>query len=493
MNLLKMLCLFTMVINTLLKADNYKPKIAVIGAGLAGLTAAYRLNQKGLNVDVYEARNRVGGRIFTAVIDNKVVELGGQNLRDGGDAHHMLNLVNELKLELVESSYPFGRQYYKHGVFVPENRYFEQHKFDAETLDNQLKALALKSKNMKDVLLGLFSEDEDIYHILSTRLAGYEGDSPEKLSVFYINTLYHMLLGGACAAHPASGIAYQELIIKGGNGLLPEKLRQKIGNHVHLNMVLESVSKNSCGSFILTFKNGQRVVADILVLAVPATVFKDIVFDQDVAPESRLSTIQKIECGSNAKILIPVTCSLGDNGRYLNERLGTFPDANGTVLTLYYRSEDACFSSESITDRYHLAKVMLEADLPAQCLPDLLPIVAFDESFACYAGPIGHSWPNDPYARGSYSYIAPGQETLLTELSEHEGETVKVLFTPVDNKLYFAGEHTSTLMEVPGTMEAACESGERVARMIHKAINRTLFTIYPIFQLFCLHFQKTSF
>ena len=40
---------------------------------------------------------------------------------------------------------------------------------------------------------------------------------------------------------------------------------------------------------------------------------------------------------------------------------------------------------------------------------------------------------------------------------------------PIDQKLYFAGEHTSILMEFPGTMEAACESGERAARMILKA------------------------
>jgi cation diffusion facilitator CzcD-associated flavoprotein CzcO len=39
--------------------------VAVIGAGLAGLTAAYRLQQRGFDVTVFEARDRVGGRVWT--------------------------------------------------------------------------------------------------------------------------------------------------------------------------------------------------------------------------------------------------------------------------------------------------------------------------------------------------------------------------------------------------------------------------------------------
>src|SRR5260221_9252727 len=60
------------------------PKIAIIGAGIAGLTTAYHLNKQGLDVLVYEARSRVGGRILTALINDKIVELGGQNIHDSG-------------------------------------------------------------------------------------------------------------------------------------------------------------------------------------------------------------------------------------------------------------------------------------------------------------------------------------------------------------------------------------------------------------------------
>jgi len=56
-------------------------------------------------------------------------------------------------------------------------------------------------------------------------------------------------------------------------------------------------------------------------------------------------------------------------------------------------------------------------------------------------------------------------------LTNVDGETVKTLFAPIDQMLYFAGEHATILLETPGTIEAACESGERAARMILKTFN----------------------
>jgi len=53
------------------------PKVVVIGAGLAGLTTAYRLKQQGMDVELYEARGRVGGRILSVHINTQIGELGG--------------------------------------------------------------------------------------------------------------------------------------------------------------------------------------------------------------------------------------------------------------------------------------------------------------------------------------------------------------------------------------------------------------------------------
>ena len=58
-----------------------KPKVLIVGAGIAGLVAGYRLSQTGVPVDIVEARNRIGGRIYTlqnAVGTSIPVELGGE-------------------------------------------------------------------------------------------------------------------------------------------------------------------------------------------------------------------------------------------------------------------------------------------------------------------------------------------------------------------------------------------------------------------------------
>ena len=86
----------------------HNTKIAIIGAGLAGLTAAYRLLQKGIKVDLYEARGRVGGRVLSALVKNylgdySVVELGGQSITDGGEEANFIGLAEDLGLNIASN------------------------------------------------------------------------------------------------------------------------------------------------------------------------------------------------------------------------------------------------------------------------------------------------------------------------------------------------------------------------------------------------------
>src|SRR5579862_2298444 len=76
-----------------------RQKITVIGAGLAGLTAAYRLKKIGHPCEIYEARNRPGGRVFTAYFGQAYEELGGKNVYDGGEGKNILALIDELGLQ----------------------------------------------------------------------------------------------------------------------------------------------------------------------------------------------------------------------------------------------------------------------------------------------------------------------------------------------------------------------------------------------------------
>lgn len=452
-------------------AEPTKPIVAVVGAGLAGLTTAYRLHQKGVDVQVYEARNRVGGRIFSVKMGDAIGELGGQSIADGGKAENIYRFIEEFHLDLKKSQVNLNAYYFNNGTLFSRDL-LNSRKFDPEELNLQLKEIAKTSKNMRDVLNGLLEENDPFYKVLSVRLAGYEGASIEKLSPLYVETLYHMLLGGLSAAHQTAGEKDQHVglvSIKGGNALLPEKLSQSLGHRVHLNMPLVSVSKAK-GVYELLFQNGQKVKADILVLAIPCSVYGDILFEENLIPDEKLIPIRNIQYGTNAKILVPFAEPPSKRISFLNDRIAAFFDTECTILTLYYTRETGRFSKDSILDAYLQERPMLEAGFGELCPPLSTPSYAQDGSLISYVGPVGYSWSNDPFVKGSYSYVAAGQEDLLTATQEVEGETVKSLFAPIDQTLFFAGEHASILMDVGGTMEAACESGERTARMIEKVL-----------------------
>src|SRR5215831_268374 len=78
-------------------------RVAVIGAGLAGTTAAYRLARSGVQVRLYEARDRIGGRCWTArgFADGQTAEHGGEFI---DSRHvHLIQLVKEFDLRLTDT------------------------------------------------------------------------------------------------------------------------------------------------------------------------------------------------------------------------------------------------------------------------------------------------------------------------------------------------------------------------------------------------------
>ncbi len=447
------------------------PKVAVIGAGLAGLTCAYRLQQNGFDVDVYEARNRVGGRIFSVKINDIAAELGGQNILDGGDAEATRSLVEELGLELTGGKLPLTAEYQKDGQSYALEKLLEEKNFDPDELKERMTELAQNSSNMREVLDKLFEKTDPLYTALSVRLSAWEGGPAEKLSTLCAGTLYQQMLGGVSVTHPAlldsdeSTLLIEIFSIKGGNSLLPKKLADILGNKVHLNRPLSSIEKNSQG-YQLVFTNGEKKTADIVVLAVPSSVYSDIGFGEDVIPEDRLDAMKKIEYGTITRIVSPLDVAFEKGKAVFADSLLVLKNPNLSYFTTYCVGESSRFTAETAAIPYQEALKLLE--LPTKTLP----VMARDEFVASYHGPVAHSWPNDPYVKGSYSYIAAGQEEVLTAMEEIDGVPVRTLFAPIDGNLFFAGEHTTILLDGIGTIDAACESGERAAKLVAKTAKK---------------------
>jgi|694.fasta_scaffold27668_4 monoamine oxidase len=450
-----------------------KQTVAVIGAGLAGLTVAHRLKEKGVDVQLYEARDRVGGRVFTVKIKDQIVELGGQNIRDGGEAENISRLMHEFDLEKIERNINFNGYYYDGSSFHSQQELIRKKKFDAKILKMQLEELSQKAKNLKEVAQALFAEDDPLYKILRVRLAAYEGGDLKDLSPLYVGTLFHILMGGICAANsPASSEGnLKRICIKGGASLLAERMGEKLADRLHKNSPLLAVSRNAGGKYALTFKNG-TTSADFLVLAIPCSVYSSLAIDREVIPEDCLLAIKEVNYGKHSKILIPNCPEILKEKQFFNDRIVTFHSyysLDHQALSFFFIGQPAFSSKKDIFEAYLQGCREIETSLGIS-MPQQPLLMAKDESFGNYEGPVGHCWSLDPYAQGSYSYIAAGQERILTAKVEIDDESVLKLFSPIDRRLYFAGEHTSILSEVPGTMEAACESGERTARLLLKSI-----------------------
>lgn len=452
------------IIKKLKKRDGMKKqKVVVIGAGLAGLTTAYRLHQQGVDVEVYEARNRVGGRVLTAYVDGNIAELGAYNIADGGSAEHMHQLIEECGLELLKSELNWDCLYYSDGELVLVQEFFEEQFLSHQHLHAWLKDLAAQSNTMHDILQKIFHEDDPRYRTLAARISEYEGASLKQLSSWCVDTLYYMLIGGVAAAHPTH--KEEVITLKKGNQTLLQKMAETLGDRVHLKSPLCKVARAADGSYFLTFKNGNQVTADVLVLAMPCSVYSDIIFEGPVIPQEKLAVLQQLHYGNNAKILVSLPHASLKKVSPVDDHMVTFFDAHRGMMMMHYVGEASHFSEDTLAQRYQHCMPMLEKAFGKDCPAFQTPTYAQDESFCSYEGPIGFSWPQDPWAKGSYVYLAAGQEKVLTDMHEVNGEVVKTLFAPHDN-LYFAGEHTSVLMNIQGTMEAACESGEKAARMI---------------------------
>ncbi len=450
-----------------------KQKIVVVGAGLAGLTAAYRLYQKGHDIEVYEARARVGGRVHTVLVRNfdgsySNAELGAQNITDGGDAKHILTLIKELDLEVINEHIPFQGQFYHDGNYYERTKIVEQINKQNPNLAELLKAEINTPRSMETVLNKLYLNDVQKAFLMFVMNA-YEGLPVSLLSthIHNIKTLQYVLSGGLSQAH--ANLTEKPLLhrmsIKAGNASLPEELAGRLGNRLHLNKILKAVNYNNSNDIELTFSGDQKVKCDILILAIPCSVYNDIQFDERLINKNKLKQIHSLHYGTISKILMPVKAHAEQKGHWLaSAKMGVFFNDDHQLFNLY------CIHHKEHTlldqDFYQNTLLMLKGGFNQTLFKDTNPSAVEDMNFIKYDTPVAKSWEADPYSKGAYSAFDITIQDAIDKREFHHGIAVKALFAPIHDQLFFAGEHATILDEI-GTMEAAVESGDRIAALIN--------------------------
>lgn len=443
-------------------------KITIIGAGLSGLTTAYRLFQQGYDVSIYEARPRVGGRVLSVYLDNKATELGGQNIFDGGDADNFFQLTREFALETESSTISHSGRFLDHEGWIDLPKTLASYHFNPKELWSTLNTLAAKADNLAQVLDGVLKDDPRLKAILSFRLSAFEGAPPELLSTQTIDSLYHMLLGGVASIHPEAE-SFRFSWIKGGNAKLAEAIANALKGKVHLNKPLKAIEKTESGEYRLIFSDGTASLCDHLVLTIPCPVYTDLQIAPEVIPSDTLEKIRSLSSGTNSKIVVPLDKPPKSKTMFGTPKVSLYFPGSYEHVVMYYGGLQGSLNKKNFQEVFlrdcHLLKHFSES-----IDTDVMPVVASDNNFESYSSPITYNWPEDPFAKGSYSYQVAGKEALQTHLIEQEGEQLLKLFSPINNTLFFAGEHCTIRTEIMGTLEAAVESGERTARLMQKTI-----------------------
>ena len=441
-----------------------KPKIAIIGAGLAGLTAALRLHQKNYDVTLYEARERVGGRVFTILMKNidgteSIVEVGGQNITDGGEAANLLKLARELGLKIKTKEVTLSSLVHWEGEYIDFQSLLNQLNLAPQEINSCIDSAVPSSSSMADLLEKLFSRHPCLKMALETKLTAYEGVPVKNQSLYHnIDTLKCMLKGGLSPAHEQLNSNLSKIIVKtieGGNAQLPLKIAAQLDDKLRLNKALRTV-KSHDNQIELQFHDGAVACYDKVIMAIPASVYGDIVFEDSLLPKSRLQKFSKIGYGKNYKVFTPIHIPPNKTHRSIvtNQQVSFFNDDEKVMVM--YCGQPLNSISEEIT--------IVQNGYGIHGDHALRHCIIKDQHFCLHTEIATHSWADDPYAKGSYSGYCVELSQELDKRIDYKEISIKEIFEPINDRLFFIGEHT-TLLEEIGTMEAAVESAERIAKI----------------------------
>lgn len=390
--------------------------VAVVGGGLAGLTAARELGAGGRRVVVLEARDRLGGRAWFSSFAGTAVEMGG------GFVHRIQPFIwAELErygLDVVENPDP-ERIFQRHdggydeagpeayeGFLASIDLFCEDARAlvpDPLTVPDHEEAREADRLSLRDKLdsMDLAPEDRDRLDALGSGLSSAPNDRAGFLPIL---KSYALADYGADLMLDANG----RWTIERGTRALVDAIVGDVSGDVRSETPVESISQTSTDVTIRT--KGGDVIANAAVVAVPLNTLGSIVFDPSLSSLKR-----EAAAGGSAGLGVKVWATLADS---YPSSFSTAPDrfpltfaqteaatADGTPLVLAFGP-----SAERlpISDRA----------MVAAAIEEMLPGAKVDA-----VG--GHDWVRDPFSRGTWATYPPGAWLRWApELERAEGRLV---------------------------------------------------------------------
>jgi monoamine oxidase len=445
------------------------PKIVIVGAGLAGLTAAYELRKRGINATIFEANNRVGGRVLSArdvIAPGLVTEYGGEFIDSGHS--NMRRMAREFRLTLQDVKSPkkknqkelyyFDGKHYTHqdvvNAFKPISTRLAE---DAKKISGPYdRTFARYDMYTLEQYLWSLSCDEWLRKLLTVAyVTEYGADARMQSAVNMLSMIDTDILDGRLGIFGDSDERYR---IKGGNDLLPKAIAKKLTNNIELGHYLVSLKKSPGEQYVLEFGVGaestKTVKADIVIMTIPFSVLRCV--ETNAFSTEKWDIIRALGYGNNSKIIFGV----------MKERTKTPWELTGHSGAMYsdLRAQSGWESApdQSRTDTSYTVylggkRADLKQVLAEDVRYDMNTIVpGLEKEYNGTSKTFG--WQDYKYSYGSYSVYAAGEWSFQGLEGKPEGD------------VYFAGEHCSKNYQ--GFMEGAAETGVAAAKQVLSKVNK---------------------
>ena len=407
-------------------------QVVVVGAGFAGLAAARELADRGVSVTVWEARERVGGRVWSRRLDNgETAELGAEWIMEGDRA--ITDLAGRFGLALV----PTGADYKRREAWGDLDVSLEAQ--DAFLAAAARLVAATAPGDAAVMSLGQLIEavpgDDAARHVLRARLEG--------TCAADLNRVALRITGSERAFTPGRGRYFR---LGAGNQSLAEAMAASL-DRVTLGRVVDVVERDAGGVTVRAGSDEHHAYAAIV--AVPAPVAARLRFDPAL-PGDVATALRELPMGVASKLAVPTRDRPSLRSRQSTDTSMWCWVANG---------EDGlprrCVTSfaGSPAAQRHLGLQEGSVARWFEVLRGMNPDLTFEgEPMSCV-------WEHDPYAMGSYSAWDNASWDR-----QQQG-----IFTRMIDRVAFAGEHTAG-PEHYATMNGALLSGRRAAQQVLAAL-----------------------
>ncbi len=421
-----------------------KPKVIIIGAGFAGLSAALYLHKKKIDFIILEARNRIGGRVFSHTLDEKdnlVIELGAEWV---GNSHERLqNLCNEFGLELLNNQFDshliYKGQYFKPGEWDYSGDW--KKKFQS-ILDNYPKLTQAQKLRIDRMDWWRF--------LVNNGCEGRDLDLRELLdSTDFGESIRHVSAFAALAEYAESSEKNEmDLKIKGGNSMLANKIAEKIGmDSIRMQHAVNRIVQHAKGGVKVFCDNGQSFTGDKIICTVPTFAAKKIKWEPGLPPD-QVNAMNELQYAR-----------INKNPLLFTERF--WKDESFDMVTdqsphYFYHASKNQSSKKGVLISYTIGeKAAVVANQSDEWKTNMIQQTLqphFGDVRSMLEKQTNYYWGNDAFSHGAYALYGVGQWFRVMPILKRS-----------HIHTHFAGEH---LADWQGFMEGAINTGEEAAGKI---------------------------